>query len=337
MATGRFFRQVNLPEQKHYDDGVIFPVVLTPNTSVDCNLTEEAKVCAFKEAIKAEKQWLESIVDKCGAILFRGFPIKSPYDFNDIVEAFGFPKMEYTGGRAPRTEVISHVYTSNENPPEERIAFHHELSYIQDPPSKLFFFCEQEPGKGGQTSIVLSHIIYDKMKVKHPEFIEDLEEHGVINVAIMKEEDDVSNVGGRSWKSAYMTTDKKVADERAAKQGAKLEWMQGNAVKSSIGPLPAFRFDEKSQRKTWFNNVSYAKIVPLNDSNVNDIDAYIELGNGSLVPDQAQKDSSKIMEDECVLISWKKGDVMLVNNFTVLHGREPLLKPPRRILVSLCK
>lgn len=131
MATGRFFRQVHLPEQKHYDDGVIFPVVVSPNTNT-YNLSAEAKVCAFKEAIKAEKQWLESLVDKCGVILFRGFPVTSPSDFNDIVEAFGFPEMVYVGGRAPRTQVVGRVYTANESPPEYRINFHHEMAYVRE-------------------------------------------------------------------------------------------------------------------------------------------------------------------------------------------------------------
>ncbi|XP_071710530.1 clavaminate synthase-like protein At3g21360 [Rutidosis leptorrhynchoides] len=337
MDTGKYFRQVNLPEQKQYDDGVIFPVVLSPNTNFDCNFTAEAKESDFKEAIKAEKQWIESLVDKYGVILFRGFPVKSASDFNDVVEAFGFPEIEYVGGRAPRTKVVGRVYTANESPPENRVPFHHEMSYVPDAPSKLFFFCEQEPGKGGQTPLVLSHIIYDKMKEKYPEFIAEVEEHGVKNVVVMGDEDDSSNVGGRGWKSAYMTNDKKVAEERAAKQGAKLEWMHGNAVKVTTGPLPAFRFDKKSQHKTWFNNIAYTKPVPLNGINVDDHDTYIELGNGGLVSDQAQKECSKIMEEECVVVPWKNGDVMLVNNLIVLHARQPLLKPPRRVLASLCK
>ena len=44
------------------------------------------------------------------------------------------------------------------------------LSYIwsQVPefPSKLFFFCEVEPGSGGETPIVLSHVVYERMKEK---------------------------------------------------------------------------------------------------------------------------------------------------------------------------
>ncbi|KAL9999944.1 putative TauD/TfdA-like domain, taurine dioxygenase TauD-like superfamily [Helianthus debilis subsp. tardiflorus] len=103
MATGRLFQEIQLPEQKSYNDGIIFPLVLSPNTT-------QVKLCAFKEAIRDHKPWLESLLQKNGAILFRGFPVISPSDFNDVVEAFGFPESLYVGGRASRTKVIGRIY-----------------------------------------------------------------------------------------------------------------------------------------------------------------------------------------------------------------------------------
>lgn len=129
MATGRFFREVELPEQKSHGDGLLFPTVLSPNTNTS-NLTAQVKLCAFEEAIRAEKPWLESLLNKSGVILFRGFPVTSPSDFNDVVEAFGFPEALYVGGRAPRTKVAGRVYTANESPLDMRIPFHHEMAYV---------------------------------------------------------------------------------------------------------------------------------------------------------------------------------------------------------------
>ncbi|KAM0032036.1 putative TauD/TfdA-like domain, taurine dioxygenase TauD-like superfamily [Helianthus debilis subsp. tardiflorus] len=326
MATGRLFQEIQLPEQKSYDDGIIFPLVLSPNTA-------QVKLCAFKEAIRDHKPWLESLLHKNGAILFRGFPVISPSDFNDVVEAFGFPESLYVGGRASRTKVIGRIYTANECPPEMRIPFHHEMTYVPDSPSKLFFFCEEEPGSGGETPIVLSHIIYEKMKETHPDFVSRLEEHGVTYIMMMSNDDHPSSFTGSSWKSAYMTDDKKVAQQRAAKLGTKLEWTE-NAVKTITGPLPAIRFDKGGERKTWFNNLT----GPVNgEDKIYDKDIFIELGNGEVVPEEAMRDCLKILEEECVSIPWKNGDIMLVNNLMVLHSRMPLLKPPRRILASLCK
>lgn len=122
MTTGKFFREVSLPEQKSFVECVRFPAVLSP--TIDTDLT------AFEEAIRAEKPWLESLFQKSGVIIFRGFPVFSPSDFNDVVEAFGFPEAQYVGGRAPRTKVVGRIYTANESPMNKRIPFHHEMNYV---------------------------------------------------------------------------------------------------------------------------------------------------------------------------------------------------------------
>ncbi|GJY30219.1 hypothetical protein Tco_0413714, partial [Tanacetum coccineum] len=41
-----------------------------------------------------------------------------------------------------------------------------------------------------------------------------------------------------------------------------------------------------------------------------DMDTYVELVNGDLVPEQAMKDCLRLKEEECVVVPWKKGDVL---------------------------
>lgn len=128
MSKEKCFQEVKLPQQKPQDNGVFFPLVLSPNTSTNSTTTHQ--LCAFKDAIKAHKPWLESLILKSGAILFRGFPVISPSDFNDVVEAFGFPELPYIGGGAPRKQVVGRVYTANESPLDQEIPFHHEMAYV---------------------------------------------------------------------------------------------------------------------------------------------------------------------------------------------------------------
>lgn len=78
----------------------------------------------------------------------------------------------------------------------------------------MFFFCEVEPKIGGETPIVLSHVIYNKMKQKYPEFVNRLEEHGLIYTRVLGEDDDPSSPIGRGWVSTFLTKDKTIAAER---------------------------------------------------------------------------------------------------------------------------
>lgn len=305
---------------------LVFPAVLYPNPNV-------SKPIQLPDAIKANKEWLDSLLLKYGAILFRGFPVSTAYDFNEAIEATGYDDFPYVGAGA-RTKVCGRVYTANESPPEEEIGFHHELSHLDNSPSKLFFFCEVEPGSGGETCIVLSQVIYDKMKHKHPTFIRNLEEKGLMYNKVMGKEFDPSKAIGRGWKAMFSTDDKKVAEERAAKTGSKLEWM-GDNVKVVVGPKPCFRYDEARQRKTWFHGLtnSYGVRDKLNDDPANSV----VFGDGESLPREAVHDYLNTLDEECVALQWRKGDVLLVDNLAVLHARRPLLAPPRRILAAFCK
>ncbi|CAK9153492.1 unnamed protein product [Ilex paraguariensis] len=322
-----FFTVVEIPQQKVYN-GVFFPAVLSSDPT---RLTSDVSV--LTEAIKLHKPWLDSLLHRSGAVLFRGFPLTTASDFNNVVEAFGYEELPYIGGAAPRSKVVGRVFTTNESPPDQKISFHHEMAQVSVYPSKLFFFCEVEPASGGETPIVLSHIIYEKMNEKYPEFVEKLEEHGLIYTRVLGEEDDNSSSVGRGWKSTFLTQDKSVAEERAAKLGVKLEWME-DVVKTIMGPIPAIKLEKTRQRKIWFNSMVGA-YIGWKDPRNNTVKT-VTFGDGSPLPAHTVYDCLKILDEESVAIPWQKGDILLVDNLAVLHSRRPF-NLPRRILASLCK
>ncbi|KAL1538303.1 clavaminate synthase-like protein [Salvia divinorum] len=101
--------------------------------------------CTLPAAVKEQKSLLESLLQRHGVILFRGFDsTATAADFNDVVEAFGYEDLPYVGGPAPRTKVVGHVFTANDSPPHRKIHFHHEMAHLPTYPRKLFFFCEEE-------------------------------------------------------------------------------------------------------------------------------------------------------------------------------------------------
>ncbi|XP_021667809.2 clavaminate synthase-like protein At3g21360 [Hevea brasiliensis] len=324
----KHFKEIEIPHQKRFNS-VPFPSVLSPNTS----FSFPSSVSSLTGSIKTETPYLDSLLHKTGAILFRGFPINTASDFNNVVEAFGFEELPYIGGAAPRTNVVGRVFTANESPPDQKIPFHHEMAQVPEFPSKLFFFCEVEPGSGGETPIVLSHIIYERMKERYSDFVERLEEHGLIYNRVLGEDDDPSSPIGRGWKSTFLTEDKSVAAERAAKLGMKLEWLE-DGVKTKMGPIPAVKYDKSRNRKIWFNSM-VAAYTGWEDAR-NDPKKAVTFGDGKPLPVDIIYDCLKILEDESVAIPWQKGDFLLIDNWAVLHARKSF-NPPRRVLASLCK
>jgi hypothetical protein len=174
-------------------------------------------------------------VHKYGAVLFRGFPTYTAETFDKIVKTFGWNAFPYVGGAAPRTLVSGDVFTTNESPPDQLIPFHHEMAQVAKFPQEIFFFCDVEPKEGGETPILLSRLVYERMKSAKPEFVEKLQQLGVRYTRVMPDGDDPSSAIGRGWQSTYGTQDKQVAEQKITESGGvfrlKLKSRTSNGLK----------------------------------------------------------------------------------------------------------
>ena len=62
--------------------------------------------------------------------------------------------------------------------------------------------------------IVLSRVVYQRMKEKYPEFVERLEKHGLLYTRVLGEDDNPNSPIGRGLKSTFLTNHKTLAQQR---------------------------------------------------------------------------------------------------------------------------
>jgi hypothetical protein len=172
--------------------------------------------------VKENRSKIDQALEDHGAVLFRGFPLESPEDFNTFVLAFdGWKDLSYDRSMsfAVRKRMADRICTTNEGK-SGGLVFHHEQAQTPLWPSHVFFCCllPAQPGDGGGTGVVSSSLVYEKLLERYPDFCIKCETHGVRYTGYAGPEQDTSKGAGRSWKS-FFHADTKEECERKMKAG----------------------------------------------------------------------------------------------------------------------
>ena len=121
------------------------------------------------QTIVAERELWQRHLANRGAILFRGFPVETPADFDEFVETFRWPNFPYRESlsNAVRVNKTDRVFTANEAPADVEIYLHHEMAQTPVFPTKIFFCCTIAADSGGATPICRSDILLNTLLFIH--------------------------------------------------------------------------------------------------------------------------------------------------------------------------
>jgi hypothetical protein len=311
-------------QQQH--DGRPFPIVFvcqTPGADLDAT-------CAW--AASHAKRLCEE-ASRAGTVLFRGFPIRTAQDFDRFIAAFGLPNFAYEDSlsNAVRINRTPRVFTANEAPPEVQIFFHHELAQTPYYPNKLFFFCEQPAASGGATPLCRSDVLWERLAERCPQFARDCESKGLRYSNVMPGENDLASGMGRSWQSTLKQTTREGAEARLAEMGYSWEWLDNGCLRATTPVLPAV-YDLSDRRKSFFNQL-IAAFCGWKDAR-NDPSKSITFGDGTPLDREAVMTAVALSEELAFDVPWQAGDVALVDNLVVMHGRRTFTGV-RKVLASL--
>ncbi|MEO1047642.1 MAG: TauD/TfdA family dioxygenase [Pseudomonadota bacterium] len=283
--------------------------------------------------LKTNKPAVDAALDDAGALLFRGFDVPNPEAFDAAIEGYGESGFTYEDSlsNAVRTNVTPRVFTANEAPPSTEIFLHHEMAQTPIYPSKLFFYCEIAEMTGGATPLCRSDWVMDRLAEEAPEFVARLEAEGVRYTNVMPGADDAGSGQGRSWRSTLSVGTEEEAEKRLSDLGYSWEWREDGSLKVTTAALPAVR-EVSEGRKTFFNQL-IAAFRGWSDSR-NSADKSITFGGGEAITQDDMAPAIAAADELTVNCEWQPGDVALVDNYTVMHGRRPY-EGKRRVLASL--
>lgn len=315
--------QQQLVQTGYLQPGQLLPLVIRPSVP-------ELDLCAW---VQSNREQVESELLAHGAILFRGFGLRTVEDFERFSAALQLQPMRYMESSTPRVRVSSTVYTSTEFPAEETIALHSELSAATTFPMKVIFFCHTPAPEGGATPLADVRGVLRRIP-------EEIRRRFVEKGWLL-----VRNYGdgfGLTWRDAFHTEERAEVERYCAEHAIEVEWKEGDRLRTRQ-VRPALITHPHTGEQTWFNHMAFWHVANLNPTvgrvlleefGEEGLPYHTYYGDGSRIEDEVAQTVRDAYLQEKIVFPWEQGDLVLIDNVLVAHGREPY-SGPRRILTVL--
>jgi amino acid adenylation domain-containing protein len=281
------------------------------------------------------KGLIEEQLLKHGAILFRDFGGASVTGFEQFTRTISPELMQYGERSSPRHKVSDSVYTSTDHPADQPIVLHNEQSYTLSWMMKLWFCCLQPARQGGGTPIADSRRVFRRLS---PKLVEKFEEKQVMYLR---------NYGaglGLPWQEAFQTSEKREVEEYCGQAGIRYEWLDGERLRTRQ-IRPAIRRHPKTDEEVWFNHALFFHVSSLEEATRDsllsglkeeDLPFNTYYGDGSPFEPAALCEIREAYRQETVSFPWQAGDILMVDNMLVAHGREPY-SGQRQVVVAMAE
>lgn len=305
---------------------------LQPEKNLPCVMQPDGDDIDLADWAASQREFIETHLFKHGAILFRGFGLKSVPEFEKVASAI-CPELFDNYGDLPREGISERVYSSTPYPSDQAILFHNESSHLHQWPLKIWFFCVQPSQQGGETPIVDCRKVYQLLD---PKLRDRFERKRLMYVRNYIEGLDVS------WQDFFHTTDKIVVENYCHQSGIDFEWLSGNGLRTSK-VRPAIAQHPKTRESVFFNQVQLHHVLCLDPAvraslistfGEGNLPRHVYYGDGSPIEDSVVEEILAVYQEAQVSFSWRQGDILMLDNMLTAHGRNPYVGS-RKIVVAM--
>jgi len=318
------------------------PLVVEPKN-------EKVTLEELKHILKENNAFFKDALRQYGGLLFRGFPIHNSDDFVTVIKGLNTGDfVNYIGGGSPRHKIKDAVYTSTEAPPAIKIHLHNEMSFAENYPNHIFFYCDTPAEVGGETFIgdarkILNNIddsVRQNFAKKKLKYISRY----YYKSAIMDTFNKIQK-GHKTWRDVFETDDKAMVEQKCRENNIAFQWKKNDWLEISR-VRPPFLEHPDTQEQVWFNQVHLFNYNPRFLGWWRYFAAKLVYFRKDMLVDEARfADDSPIarkdiyhildiLDQQSIYFPWKKGDVMALDNILTMHARAPF-KGRRKILTAM--
>jgi alpha-ketoglutarate-dependent taurine dioxygenase len=283
----------------------------------------------------SDRAWRDDLLLRHKAVVFRGFGVPER-DLGSTIDLALGRRLAYLHGNSPRTKVGDNVYTSTEYPPEYTISMHNELSYATRWPARLLFYCRTAPGTGGATPVVDGSRWLTSLP---PEVRDSFRERGLRYSQHLHDGQGL----GRSWQDTFEATERTEVDAILGDGDCDWEWRADGGLQITRY-RPATIRHPVSGIEVWFNQADQWHPSALDPDTAaamaelfgadDELPQSVSYADGGAIPAGYATEIREAGLREAVDVNWHEGDLLLIDNVAVGHGRRPFTGP-RKILVAM--
>ncbi len=286
---------------------------------------------------KENEEYIDRKFLEHGAILFRGFDINTPGAFARLTRSVAPGLLDCLDDNGPRTKITSGIYTSTEYPAEYQLSMHSEYAYSHKFPARLFFCCIVEPGKGGETPLADNRQILKKLD---PDVVEEFTRKKVKYLRNLHG----GNGFGLSWQAAFQTTDRSAVEKYCRDMLIDYEWKEDGSLKLQHTFVCVINHPRTGEQ-VWFNQAPqfhpsdypteiYESLLNSYRGKEDELPQTSLFGDDTPIDVSALRHIRETMFKQATVFPWRVGDVVMVDNVLVCHGRMPF-SGQRKILLAM--
>ncbi|MBW4570424.1 MAG: TauD/TfdA family dioxygenase [Tolypothrix carrinoi HA7290-LM1] len=262
---------------------------------------------------KLDLEEIISLFKFYGVLLFRGFEANADI-FKEFSNLLSTDFIDYAGGAFARRAINGDNTLLSVNDYQFEIKLHGEMYYQKNIPLLVWFFCANPASQNGETTVCDGRQFFNEISSSTKELFRKKK----LKFTVCMNQDE--------WHKKYQTDDLNKLGEMCKSNNTYLKVNENQSIVLEY-VCPAIIPSRCGKYQVFINS-----LLPTKQLNPD----VLIFDDNSEIPDDVVSELNEIAERLTTEISWAKGDILMIDNTRILHGRRAFSDEKRDIYIRLC-